>query len=57
MKRSFPYHSTMAPLNLKRRQLEGVKPGRDYEEPSIFAPQPLSGAVQGSTFQVCCCAR
>ena len=37
-KRNFPYYSTVPEIEIKKRSISGVNPGREYAVPRTFVP-------------------
>lgn len=52
-KRHFPYYSAVPEIEIKKRRVSGVNPGREYVDPRTFVPgsQYSTAPVQGS--EVC----
>ena len=47
-KRHFPYYSAVSEIALKKRNISGVNPGREYAEPRTFVPgSPYVATAQG----------
>ena len=51
-KRSFPYHSAIPSIDLKRRAVEGINPGQESSSPAIFQA-PALAEIEGVSLCSC----
>lgn len=52
-KRHFPYYSAVPEIEIKRRGISGVNPGREYVDPRTFVPGSQYSAAPVTSSEVC----
>lgn len=52
-KRHFPYYSAVPEIEIKRRGISGVNPGREYVDPRTFVPGSQCSAAPINGSEVC----
>lgn len=53
-KRHFPYYSAVPEIEIKKRGISGVNPGREYMDPRTFVPESQYNATPVPSSEVRC---